>query len=208
MSAHQRGRIHIASVSHYSLRWELEHQPLSREGPPRPNCPIVSAPILRVPAPQGEFSVPYAAHDICNQREKLREQRENVMLVVRAYNSERTSFSTKQKQATKKKRFTRSTRTVQIKPAKTMVPCQAEFTAPTRKHEAGITQDDKHGIHTPGTQTRMRERKAKENIPPSLGALDTCLVFVFQTYWMSWTPLSGRCSRTTFAGSIRESIRG
>lgn len=38
---------------------------------------------------QGEFSVPYAAHDICNQREKLREQREHVMLVVRAYNSER-----------------------------------------------------------------------------------------------------------------------
>lgn len=37
---------------------------------------------------QGEFSVPYAAHDICNQREKLREQREHVMLVVRAYNSE------------------------------------------------------------------------------------------------------------------------
>eukprot|EP00752_Nemacystus_decipiens_P009956 g8879.t1 len=36
---------------------------------------------------QGEFSVPYAAHDICNQREKLREQREHVMLVVRAYNS-------------------------------------------------------------------------------------------------------------------------
>jgi len=37
---------------------------------------------------KGEFSVPYAAHDICNQREKLREQREHVMLVVRAYNSE------------------------------------------------------------------------------------------------------------------------
>lgn len=32
--------------------------------------------------------MPYSAHDICNQREKLREQREHVMLVVRAYNSE------------------------------------------------------------------------------------------------------------------------
>lgn len=46
--------------------------------PPLPSC-----------LSQGEFSVPYAAHDICNQREKLREQREHVMLVVRAYNSER-----------------------------------------------------------------------------------------------------------------------
>ncbi|CAM9866654.1 unnamed protein product, partial [Discosporangium mesarthrocarpum] len=36
---------------------------------------------------QGEFSVPYVAHDICNQREKLRAQREHIMLVVRAYNS-------------------------------------------------------------------------------------------------------------------------
>lgn len=37
---------------------------------------------------QGEFSVPYAAHDIFNQREKLREQREHVLLVVKSYNSE------------------------------------------------------------------------------------------------------------------------
>ncbi|CAM9228493.1 unnamed protein product, partial [Choristocarpus tenellus] len=29
----------------------------------------------------------YVAHDICNQREKLRAQREHIMLVVRAYNS-------------------------------------------------------------------------------------------------------------------------
>ena len=34
----------------------------------------------------GEFSIPYVAHDICNQREKLRIMREHVMLVVRAYN--------------------------------------------------------------------------------------------------------------------------
>ena len=34
----------------------------------------------------GEFSIPYVAHDICNQREKLRVMREHVMLVVRAYN--------------------------------------------------------------------------------------------------------------------------
>lgn len=37
--------------------------------------------------------MPYAAHDICNQREKLREQRENVMLVVRAYNGDFGRFS-------------------------------------------------------------------------------------------------------------------
>lgn len=37
---------------------------------------------------QGEFSVPYAAHDIFNQRQKLREQRENVLMVVKSYNSE------------------------------------------------------------------------------------------------------------------------
>ncbi|GMI05338.1 hypothetical protein TrVE_jg1168 [Triparma verrucosa] len=34
----------------------------------------------------GEFIIPYVAHDICNQREKLRVMREHVMLVVRAYN--------------------------------------------------------------------------------------------------------------------------
>lgn len=37
---------------------------------------------------QGEFSVPYAAHDIFNQRQKLKEQREHVLLVVKSYNSE------------------------------------------------------------------------------------------------------------------------
>ena len=36
---------------------------------------------------QGEFSIPYVAHDLCNQREKLRVMREHVMLVVRAYNN-------------------------------------------------------------------------------------------------------------------------
>jgi dynein heavy chain len=36
---------------------------------------------------QGEFSIPYVAHDICNQREKLRVMREHVMLIVRAYNA-------------------------------------------------------------------------------------------------------------------------
>ena len=51
------------------------------------------APSLSLRVPQGEFSVPYAAHDICNQREKLREQRENVMLVVRAYNGDFGRFS-------------------------------------------------------------------------------------------------------------------
>mmetsp|Transcript_14527 Transcript_14527/g.44826 ORF Transcript_14527/g.44826 Transcript_14527/m.44826 type:complete len:398 (-) Transcript_14527:11342-12535(-) len=35
---------------------------------------------------QGEFAIPYVAHDICNQREKLRVMREHVMLIVRAYN--------------------------------------------------------------------------------------------------------------------------
>lgn len=35
---------------------------------------------------QGEFSIPYVAHDICNKKEQLRIMRENVMLVVRAYN--------------------------------------------------------------------------------------------------------------------------
>ena len=34
----------------------------------------------------GEFTVPYVAHDICNQREKLRIAREHVMLLVQAYN--------------------------------------------------------------------------------------------------------------------------
>ncbi|MEO0455852.1 MAG: hypothetical protein AAF152_04615, partial [Cyanobacteria bacterium P01_A01_bin.114] len=34
-----------------------------------------------------EFAIPYIAHDMCNQREKLRVMREHVMLVVRAYNS-------------------------------------------------------------------------------------------------------------------------
>lgn len=36
---------------------------------------------------QGEFSIPYVAHDICNQREKMRVMREHVMRVVRAYNA-------------------------------------------------------------------------------------------------------------------------
>lgn len=35
---------------------------------------------------QGEFSIPYAAHDLCNKKEQLRVMRENVMQVVRAYN--------------------------------------------------------------------------------------------------------------------------
>jgi len=35
---------------------------------------------------QGEFTIPYVAHDICNQQEKLRVMREHVMLIVRAYN--------------------------------------------------------------------------------------------------------------------------
>lgn len=34
----------------------------------------------------GEFSIPYAAHDLCNKREQMRTMRENVILVVRAYN--------------------------------------------------------------------------------------------------------------------------
>lgn len=34
----------------------------------------------------GEFSIPYAAHDICNKRETLRVMREHVMLVVLAHN--------------------------------------------------------------------------------------------------------------------------
>jgi dynein heavy chain, axonemal len=35
---------------------------------------------------QGEFTIPYIAHDICNKKENLRIMRENVMLLVRAYN--------------------------------------------------------------------------------------------------------------------------
>jgi len=35
---------------------------------------------------QGEFAIPYVAHDLCNKKEQLRVMRENVMLVVRAYN--------------------------------------------------------------------------------------------------------------------------
>ncbi len=35
---------------------------------------------------QGEFSIPYMAHDLCNKREVLRIMREMVMLVVRSYN--------------------------------------------------------------------------------------------------------------------------
>jgi dynein heavy chain len=35
---------------------------------------------------QGEFTIPYVAHDLCNKKENLRIMRENVMLVVRAYN--------------------------------------------------------------------------------------------------------------------------
>lgn len=34
----------------------------------------------------GEFSIPYAAHDICNKKEQLRIMRENVAHIVRAYN--------------------------------------------------------------------------------------------------------------------------
>ena len=60
----------------------IQHQKHERFYPPPPPPPPPSC------LSQGEFSVPYAAHDICNQREKLREQREHVMLVVRAYNSE------------------------------------------------------------------------------------------------------------------------
>ena len=50
---------------------------------------------MRVPAPPGavlwekfagEFAIPYAAHDLCNQREKLRVARRHVLRVVRAYN--------------------------------------------------------------------------------------------------------------------------
>ena len=35
---------------------------------------------------QNEYSIPYMAHDLCNKKEQLRIMRENVMLVVRAYN--------------------------------------------------------------------------------------------------------------------------
>jgi len=35
---------------------------------------------------QGEFSIPYVAHDLCNKRDSLRIMREMVMLVVRSYN--------------------------------------------------------------------------------------------------------------------------
>eukprot|EP00981_Chlorochromonas_danica_P004175 scaffold838_cov160-Ochromonas_danica.AAC.12 len=35
---------------------------------------------------QGEFSIPYMAHDLCNKKEQLRTMRESVMLIVRAYN--------------------------------------------------------------------------------------------------------------------------
>jgi dynein heavy chain len=35
---------------------------------------------------QGEFSIPYAAHDLSNKKEQLRVARERVMMVVRAYN--------------------------------------------------------------------------------------------------------------------------
>lgn len=45
----------------------------------------------------GEITIPYAAHDICNQREKLRVVREHVMLVVRAYNSILDDLSTEER---------------------------------------------------------------------------------------------------------------
>ena len=35
---------------------------------------------------QGEFTIPYVAHDICNKKEQLRVMREHVMLIVRSYN--------------------------------------------------------------------------------------------------------------------------
>eukprot|EP00605_Chrysophyceae_sp_TOSAG23-4_P000236 GSChrysophyteH1.ASY1.ANO1.273.1 assembled CDS len=35
---------------------------------------------------QGEYSIPYVAHDLCNRRDQLRVMRELVMLIVRAYN--------------------------------------------------------------------------------------------------------------------------
>ena len=35
---------------------------------------------------QGEFTIPYVAHDLCNQRNKLRVMCEHVMLVVARYN--------------------------------------------------------------------------------------------------------------------------
>eukprot|EP01042_Synura_sphagnicola_P000546 gene546-588_t len=35
---------------------------------------------------QGEFSIPYVAHDICNKKEQLRVMREHVMQIVRSYN--------------------------------------------------------------------------------------------------------------------------
>ena len=45
----------------------------------------------------GEFVIPYVAHDICNQREKLRVMREHVMLVVRAYNDILSDLSTEER---------------------------------------------------------------------------------------------------------------
>ena len=49
---------------------------------------ILYAIVFAANTAQGEFSIPFTAHDICSQREKLRQQREHVMLVVRSYNSE------------------------------------------------------------------------------------------------------------------------
>jgi dynein heavy chain, axonemal len=45
----------------------------------------------------GEITIPYAAHDICNQREKLRVVREHVMLIVRAYNAILDDLSTEER---------------------------------------------------------------------------------------------------------------
>ena len=45
----------------------------------------------------GEFIIPYVAHDICNQREKLRIMREHVMLVVRAYNDILSDLNTEER---------------------------------------------------------------------------------------------------------------
>ena len=45
----------------------------------------------------GEFIIPYVAHDICNQREKLRVMREHVMLVVRAYNDILSDLNTEER---------------------------------------------------------------------------------------------------------------
>ena len=54
----------------------------------------------------GEYPIPYVAHDICNQREKLRIVREHVMLVVRAYNDILSDLSQEAGQTDERRLFT------------------------------------------------------------------------------------------------------